>query len=524
MSTPNSRQWPQPPLIVRYVLAILSVIAAVIILRWPALHLQSALVSLFFCAVIFSSLLGGAGPGLLATVLSVLAFYYYFLPPEPSFAAKPEEIPRLVIFAVSALVVGTLCAIQRSVTESLRRARDDLKKTVKELQEANDVFQIESRERKHAENKLERSETYLAEAQKLSLTGSFGWNAPSGEMFWSEETFRIFQYSRTTKPTMELILQRVHPEDAALVKLTIECALQDGKNFEHEYRLMMPDRSVKYVDVVAHSLSDESGNIEFVGAVMDVTERKQAEESLRQAQADLARFNRVSTVGELVASIAHEVNQPLGAIVTNGHACVRLLSREAPDIDKSREVIGRMISDGMRASQVIKRIRELLHKSPPEKAPLNINEIVQEVIALVSSDLIKSKVELKAELAGDLPLVEGDRIQLQQVILNLILNAKDAMSAVQTHPRKLLITSRKSTTGQIVVAVRDSGNGLDPKDADRIFDPFFSSKPEGMGLGLSISRRIIEDHGGRLFATPNEPQGAVFQFTLPAEVESIWWK
>src|SRR5258705_6606516 len=248
---------------------------------------------------------------------------------------------------------------------------------------------------------------------------------------------------------------------------------------------------------------------------MDVTEHKQAEDALHHAQAELAHVTRVSTVGELVASIAHEVNQPLGAIVTNGQACVRLLSRAVPDLDKSREVVRRMINDGMRASEVIKRIRDLLHKSPPEKAPLNINEIVQEVIALVSSDVIKSKVELKTELAVDLPLVEGDRIQLQQVILNLILNAKDAMSAVQTHPRKLLITSRKSTTGQVVVAVRDSGNGLDPKDADRIFDPFFSTKPEGMGLGLSISRTIIEDHQGTLWATPNEDKGATIQFALP---------
>jgi len=187
-----------------------------------------------------------------------------------------------------------------------------------------------------------------------------------------------------------------------------------------------------------------------------------------------------------------------------------------PDLDKSLEVIGRMIGDGMRASQVIKRIRDLLRKTPPERAPLNINEPIQEVIALVSSDVIRSKVELKADLADDLPPIEGDRIQLQQVILNLILNAKDAMSAVQTHPRELLITSRKSKSGQVVVAVRDSGKGLDPKDTDRIFDPFFSTKPEGMGLGLSISRTIIEDHHGTLWATPNEDKGATVQFTLPA--------
>jgi signal transduction histidine kinase len=216
-----------------------------------------------------------------------------------------------------------------------------------------------------------------------------------------------------------------------------------------------------------------------------------------------------------VASIAHEVNQPLGAIVTNGHACLRLLSREIPDLDRSREVIGRMISDGMRASEVIKRIRDLLRKTPPEKAPLNINEPIQEVITLVSSDVLRSKIKLSVDLAADLPRVVGDRVQLQQVILNLILNAKDAVSALQTYPRELLITSGKGESGEVVVAVRDSGNGLDPKDADRIFDPFFSTKPEGMGLGLSISRRIIEDHCGTLWATANEDKGVTIHFSLP---------
>jgi signal transduction histidine kinase len=244
-------------------------------------------------------------------------------------------------------------------------------------------------------------------------------------------------------------------------------------------------------------------------------EREQAEEALLKAQEELGHVARVMTMGELVASIAHEVNQPLGAIVTNGSACLRLLSRETPDLDKSREVIGRMINDGMRASEVIKRIRDLLHKTPLEKAPLNINETVQEVIELVSSDVLRSKVKLQAELATDLPPVTGDRIQLQQVILNLILNARDAMSEVRTYPRELLVTTLKSKSGDVVVAVRDSGKGLDAKDAERIFDPFFTTKAEGLGLGLSISRRIIEDHDGQMWATPNDDKGATIQFTLP---------
>jgi len=248
---------------------------------------------------------------------------------------------------------------------------------------------------------------------------------------------------------------------------------------------------------------------------MDLTEHKQAEDALHQAQAELAHVTRVMTIGELVASIAHEVNQPLGAIVTNGHACVRLLSRDVLDLDKSREVVGRMIEDGMRASEVIKRIRDLLHKTPVEKATVNINETIQEVIALVSSDVLRSKVELKAELADDLPPVTGDRIQLQQVILNLILNGKEAMSEEPSHPRELLVSSGKNGSDEVIVAVRDSGHGLGPGDVERIFDPFFTTKPEGLGLGLSISRTIIEAHGGTLWATPNLDQGATIQFTLP---------
>jgi predicted ATPase/signal transduction histidine kinase len=362
---------------------------------------------------------------------------------------------------------------------------------------------------------LQRSEAFLAEGQSISSTGSFGWNVKSGEIQWSEETYQIFEYDRVAKPTLDLVFQRIHPDDRAFVQETIDRASRERTNFDFEHRLLMPDGAVKHLHVIAHCLQNSSGSLEFVGAVMDVTSTRQAEEALRKAQADLAHVSRLTTMGELVASIAHEVNQPLGAIVTNGSACVRLLSRETPDLDKSREVIGRMISDGMRASEVIKRIRDLLHKAPPRKAPLNINDTVQEVIALVSSDVLRSKVELRAELAADLPPVTGDRIQLQQVILNLILNARDAMSEVRTHPRVLLVTTLKNKSGDVVTAVRDSGKGLDAKDAERIFNPFFTTKSEGMGLGLSISRRIIEDHHGTLWAKPNKDRGATIQFTLP---------
>jgi C4-dicarboxylate-specific signal transduction histidine kinase len=242
-------------------------------------------------------------------------------------------------------------------------------------------------------------------------------------------------------------------------------------------------------------------------------ERKQAEDALHKANEELAQVTRVMTMAELVASIAHEVNQPLGAIVTNAHACLHFLSRDVPDVKKSQQLVERIIKEGMRASEAIRRIRDLVHKSPAEKSPLNINDTIQEVVALVNSEVLRNRVELQTELASDLPPVIGDRVQLQQVILNLILNGKDAMIGEQT--RQLQITSGRNNSSAIVVAVRDTGHGLRSKDVERIFDPFFTTKPEGLGLGLSVSQTIIEAHGGTLWATQNEDKGTTIQFTLP---------
>jgi PAS domain S-box-containing protein len=774
-------------------IVVLSVVFAVLISLaaiWITFHFRDEKAAGGWGKIAGAVVMGAAIPVMHYTGMAAAGFTLSDMPVDLSNAVSISTLGTAVIAAITLIILGlallTSWMDRRFAVRSL------------ELQEV----------------KLKQNEAYLAEAQRLSHTGSFGWRVSTGEINWSEETFRIFQYDLTTKPTVELILQRVHPEDTSLVKQSIERASQDGKDFDSEHRLLMPDGSVKYVHVVAHALSNDPGRQEFVGTLMDVTEqhqaraalekafdeikksqdqlqlvidtipamvwsslpdgstdfvsqswveyygltledidrvgwevvihpddvararetglvamaagkpfeyelrsrradgeyrwflsravpfrdelgnavkwygtmtdiddrkraemllagekqllemiargdsralildalcflveqlasgslssillldpntnclrhgaapslpasyteaidgaaigpsegscgtaayraepvivsdiatdplwadyrelalahglracwstpilssegrvlgtsaiyyreprkpspqeqnvmeqitnlasiaveREQAEEALRKAQAELAHVTRVMTMGELVASIAHEVNQPLGAIVTNGHACVRLLSREAPDIDKSREVIARMIRDGMRASEVIKRIRDLLRKTPVEKGPLNINETIQEVITLVGSDVLRSQLELKAELGTDLPPVLGDRIQLQQVILNLILNAKDAMSGVQTSARKLQITSGKNNAGEVVVAVRDTGHGLEAKDVERIFDPFFTTKPEGTGLGLSISRTIIEAHGGTLWATPNGDKGATIQFTLP---------
>jgi PAS domain S-box-containing protein len=295
--------WFKTPAIRSYGIAFLSVAAAMFVLGWPSLHLQQAPASVFLCAILFSAWFGGTRPGLLATVLSILA-YYYFLPPIGLLNPKPTELIRLFVFVATTGFVWSLCSAQRSAAESLRRARDDLRVRFQEVQQANVALRAESRERMQTENRLRRSEAYLAEAQKLSHTGSFGWKPSTGEIFWSEESFQIFQYDRAIQPTLELILQRVHPEDAPSFEVTVEQALRDGKDFEHEYRLVMLDGSLKYVHVVAHADRDESDEIEFVGAVMDVTERKLAAEDLLRTETYLAEGQKLSHTATWACSIA----------------------------------------------------------------------------------------------------------------------------------------------------------------------------------------------------------------------------
>ena len=373
-------------------------------------------------------------------------------------------------------------------------------------------------ERKEAENALRQSEMYLAEAQRLSRTGSFGWRVASGEIIWSEETFRMFGYDKAPSIKHATVFQRVHPEDRARVEQTIDRASSDGKDFEHGYRLLMPDGSVKHVHATAHAVTDASGGIEFVGAVTDVTSRKRAEAELHEAQANLAHVTRVTALGELAASIAHEVNQPLAAVVTNAAACLRWLDREPANLKEARGTLQSIINDGNRAGEVIQRVRALVNKTTDRKA-LHINEVVNEVMSLVQHELFSHRVALRLELAPALPPVLADRIQLQQVILNLVINGIEAMQPVKDRPRELVIRTRQDETSQVLVTVSDCGVGVAAEDADRLFDAFFTTKSSGMGMGLSICRSIVDAHGGRLSASGNTGPGATFQFTLPLHQE-----
>jgi PAS domain S-box-containing protein len=516
MPRSNSLLGLKPPAIWRYGIAVLAVAVALIISRWPPLHLQDSPVSLFLCAVILSAWFGGAGPDLLSTALSALAFYYYFLPPIYSLDPKPEEIPRLVVFVVSAVFVGALSVAQRSATESLRRTHDDLKETVQELQSTNEALEAESRERKSAEESLRRSESYLAEAQRLTHTGSWVWQvAGQDALHLSDEWYCLYGFEREDGiPTLEQRLQRIHPEDRAKWQEAIDRAVGEKSDYDVEFRILLPGTTVKYIHTVGHPVLDASGDlVQFVGSSTDITERKRAEESLREAQADLARVNRVTTMGELTASLAHEVNQPIAAAVTSANSCYRWLAGDVPNLDNARAAAMRIVNDGTRAAEIISRIRLLFQKGTPQQELVDVNEIIGEMIVLLRGEAARYSMSVRTELAADLPQVMGDRVQLQQVLMNLMINGIDAMKNVDG-TRELAIKSQRGEKEQVLVCVSDTGTGLPPEQADRIFDAFFTTKPHGTGMGLRICRSIVESHDGRLWADNNSPRGASFCFTL----------
>jgi len=384
--------WPKPPQIWRYAIAAVSVTTALIFTQWPALHLEEAPLSLCVFAVMLTAWVGGVGPGLLATSLSILAFYYHHSPSMYSFGVN-SGLPRFIAFSLSLLTVGLLTAAQRSATESLRRAHDHLKGVVEELQRTNEALQAES------------------------------------------------------------------------------------------------------------------------------AERKRAEEKLQQSQADLARVSRVTSMGELTASLAHEVNQPIAAAVTNANTCLRWLTRDSPDLEEARAAAMRIVKDGTRAAEIITRVRLLFQKGAPQRELVDLNEVIREMILLLRSETLRYNIHVEADLALDLPEILADRVQLQQVMMNLMLNSIDAMRNVDG-PRELIIKSGRSDSEHLLLSISDTGVGLPPDQSDQIFNAFFTTKSHGTGMGLSISRSIVESHGGRLWFADNPPRGASFFLALPVRVEA----
>jgi PAS domain S-box-containing protein len=364
---------------------------------------------------------------------------------------------------------------------------------------------------------LRQSEARLEEAQRIAHVGHWERDLDTNLITWSDETYRIFglrpqESAITTAGVRDL----VHPEDRRFWSAAMAQALHGPPRYDVEYRVIRPDGELRVVHSQGDVMRDEAGRPHrMFGTIQDVTERKRAEEGLRDAQMQLAHVNRVATMGQLSASIAHEVNQPVAAVLINADVALHWLSGPTPDLDQTRQALGRIVKNGQRAGEIIGRIRALIKKVAPQKDRLDVNEAILEVIALTRSELDRSGVSLKVQLANDLPPVEGDRIQLQQVLINLIVNAVEAMRSTSEGARELWIETGTDAPGSVLVAVRDTGPGLDAQILDHLFDAFYTTKLSGMGMGLSICRSIIEAHGGRIWTTPNLPQGAIFQFALP---------
>jgi PAS domain S-box-containing protein len=376
-------------------------------------------------------------------------------------------------------------------------------------------------DRKRSEDALKRSECFLAETRRLSLTGGIWRNAVTGESIWSEEVYSIYEIDPSEPSKVEVLLNKLHPEDRSRVKDAMDRSHTLAADFELPHRVVMSDGRIKYIDLVAHFTRNGEGNLEYIAAIQDVTERELAEQALNSLRSELAYASRVTSLGALTASIAHEVNQPLSGIITNASTCLRMLAASPPNIDGALETARRTIRDGNRASDVIKRLRAMFSKQDAITESLDLNEATREVIALALSELQKGSVILRQELAKDLPPIKGDRVQLQQVILNLLLNSADAMKAVTDRPKLLVIRTERAPEDHVRLTVQDTGVGVEPHRVDKLFEAFYTTKPDGMGIGLSVSRSIIERHNGRLWAQPNDGPGATFAFSIPLTLESM---
>jgi signal transduction histidine kinase/CheY-like chemotaxis protein len=408
-------------------------------------------------------------------------------------------IEAVKIGATDYVVKSRLSRLAPSVQRALREAR-------------------ERAERKRAEEAFRRSEMYLAEAQRLSHTGSFGWSPGSGKIYWSDETYRIFECTPTIEPTVQTALDRTHPDDRMRLRQIIDCASTERSGFTAEHRLLMADGSVKYVRVVARpSTGEDPESFVFIGSIMDITERKRAEderERLSELEAVLAYMNRVSMMGELAASLAHEIKQPIAAAAINGQACAAWLSGDAPDVAEASKAASAMVAAVMRAGGIIDRVSSLYRRGASARELVDVNEVVREMSVMLGDTANRSAVSIRTDLDPELPTTTADRVQLQQVLMNLMLNGIEAM---QDTCGELSVASKRAEDGHLLISVSDTGIGLSPDDSERIFEAFFTTKPRGTGMGLSVSRRIIASHGGHLWASPNTGRGATFQFTLPVE-------
>src|SRR6266581_3714351 len=416
--------------------------------------------------------------------------------PGLSHAASVSSLGNAGIVIVTLIVLVTV-VLTSAVDRRLASQRAELERG-RELATINEELRKEMLERQRAEDALRRSEDQLRLV--IDTIPALVWSAsPDGSLDFLNQRWLEYTGISSERGLGWAWAEELHPEDREGFVNAWRSAVATGEPFEHDVRVRRADGEYRWFSKRAVPLRGELGHIvKWYGTTTDIEDRKRAECALQEAQAGLSHVTRVSTMGELAAAIAHEVNQPLAAIVTNANFCLRQLASATPNSDKLREAISEIVNDGTRASAVISRIRALLQKSPPERVAVNVNQIIQEVTILLRNEMTRNRVSLRTDLAADLPRVSGDPVQLQQVLINLVMNGIDAMRSLAHRPRELLIKSAKNHN-EVSIQVQDSGAGLDPERAEHIFEPFFTTKPEGIGMGLSISRSIVESHGGRLW-------------------------
>lgn len=460
---------------------------------------------LFFAAVMMSAWFGGMAPGLFAVVLSTVAVDYYFTPPFYSLAVNATGGMYFVSFIISTVVASWVSSAQKKNEEALRSARDQLEARVAE---------------RTAEIRRANAESRESELQLRLLTEVIPqqiWSAtPDGSVDYCNR--RLLDYVGRELEGMrgERLIDAIHPDDRSSFRQTWQEALSSGDPFEAEWRVCGADGRFRAFFTRGVPLRDTQGKtIRWYGTSTDIETRKQAEQALMRMHAELAHLSRVLTMGELTSSIAHEVNQPLAAVVAYGQACLEWLAADPPNLEEARQAVERIIKDGTRAGTVLAHIRALFMKDTPVRGEVDLNAVIRELIVLVRDEAMRHHISIRTELAADLPTVTGVWVQLQQVVLNLIMNGLDAMRETPHSFRELCISSRSSGSNHVLVRVEDCGVGLGPDTAERVFEPFFTTKPEGIGMGLPISRSIIESHQGRLWAVPRASGGAIFQFTLP---------